>query len=245
MLGIQSNRLWTVSALVATLLAATSAGFAQLDQVHLDLRQAVDLQDPNNVFAAQLYATSDPNDVLIREMAVILTWDPTVLSLIGNDDTGGPGWAMSGFLSHTLNNTFDDGNALYSAWTPFQVDIFATPPGLLVTTFRFDILGDCSHTPLAIVASLDTSDTGVWGFVPGENIVGNLDELRPDWMGPTGDLNCDGSTNSLDIDAFVMAMANPAGYAASYPGCDIEQADCNCDGTINSLDIDPFVTLLN
>ena len=247
MLGIQSNKLWMASALVVTLLAATSAGFAQLDLVNLDLRQTDDLQDPNNVFAARLYATSDPNDVLIRNMDVILTWDPAVLGLIGKDDTGGPGWNPgSGFEGfQPLNDTFDDGNAIYSAYAPIGTDIFATPPGLLVTTFRFDILGDCSYTPLAIVASLDSSETGVWGLIPGENIIGELDELRPDWMGPTGDVNCDGSTNALDIDAFVMAMAYPADYATNYPGCDIEEADCNCDGTINGLDIDPFVMLLN
>ena len=59
-----------------------------------------------------------------------------------------------------------------------------------------------------------------------------------------GDLNCDGSINSLDIDPFVLALTDPAGYAGSFPDCDAILADCNDDGSINSLDIDPFVDLL-
>ena len=63
-----------------------------------------------------------------------------------------------------------------------------------------------------------------------------------------GDLNCDGSINSLDIDAFVLALTStPPGYPeyyAAYPSCDAMLADIDCDGSINSLDIDPFVQCL-
>ena len=63
-----------------------------------------------------------------------------------------------------------------------------------------------------------------------------------------GDLNCDGSVNSLDIDPFVLAMTSApdfTDYYASYPDCDAMLADCNSDGSVNSLDVDPFVGLLN
>ena len=60
----------------------------------------------------------------------------------------------------------------------------------------------------------------------------------------TGDLNCDGTIDANDIDAFVLALINPAGYATTYPGCDINRADCNGDSNIDGLDIDPFVALL-
>ena len=63
-----------------------------------------------------------------------------------------------------------------------------------------------------------------------------------------GDLNCDGSLNSLDIDPFVLALtATPPDYPeyyAAYPDCEVMLADCDNDGSINSLDIDPFVSLL-
>ena len=59
-----------------------------------------------------------------------------------------------------------------------------------------------------------------------------------------GDLNCDGSVNSLDIDAFVLALTAPTDYNTQYPSCELMLADCNGDSTVNSLDIDPFVSVL-
>ena len=63
-----------------------------------------------------------------------------------------------------------------------------------------------------------------------------------------GDLNCDGSINSLDIDPFVLATTSAPSfddYYAEYPDCDAMLADCNEDGSVNSLDVDPFVDLLS
>ena len=59
-----------------------------------------------------------------------------------------------------------------------------------------------------------------------------------------GDLNCSGTVDAFDIDPFVLALTDPAGYAAAYPDCDRMLADCNEDGTVDSFDIDPFVDLL-
>jgi probable HAF family extracellular repeat protein len=58
------------------------------------------------------------------------------------------------------------------------------------------------------------------------------------------DLNCDGAVNNFDIDAFVLALTNPAAYALQFPGCDANNADVNDDGAINNFDIDPFVNCL-
>ena len=62
--------------------------------------------------------------------------------------------------------------------------------------------------------------------------------------GLLGDLNCDGVLNAFDIDPFVLALIDPAGYASAWPDCDIMLADINGDGEINAFDIDPFVELL-
>ena len=59
-----------------------------------------------------------------------------------------------------------------------------------------------------------------------------------------GDMNCDGEVNAFDIDPFVLALADPAGYAAAWPNCDIMNGDVNGDGVVNAFDIDPFVDLL-
>jgi hypothetical protein len=59
-----------------------------------------------------------------------------------------------------------------------------------------------------------------------------------------GDLNCDGAINAFDIDPFVLALIDPAGYAEAFPACDVLNADINEDGVVNAFDIDPFVALL-
>ena len=61
---------------------------------------------------------------------------------------------------------------------------------------------------------------------------------------PMGDLNCDGAVNALDIPALILALLDPAGYAAAYPNCDGDLADLNCDSVVDVLDVDPFVALL-
>ncbi len=59
-----------------------------------------------------------------------------------------------------------------------------------------------------------------------------------------GDINCDGVIDFMDIDAFVLALSDPAGYAAAYPDCNWLSADCNGDGTVDFADINAFVALL-
>ncbi len=59
-----------------------------------------------------------------------------------------------------------------------------------------------------------------------------------------GDMNCDGLLNAFDIDPFVLALTDEAGYEAAYPCCYLNAADINGDGAVNAFDIDPFVELL-
>ena len=60
-------------------------------------------------------------------------------------------------------------------------------------------------------------------------LVNDLDLIvfQPTTATASGDLNCDGSTNSLDIDPFVLALTDPLGYEAAFPACDINNADGN------------------
>ncbi len=60
----------------------------------------------------------------------------------------------------------------------------------------------------------------------------------------TGDVNCDGHVDFYDINPFVLALSDPAGYQAAYPACPIAKADVNHDGHVDFLDINPFVALL-
>jgi hypothetical protein len=62
--------------------------------------------------------------------------------------------------------------------------------------------------------------------------------------GVVGDVNCDGRLDFGDINPFVLALSNPAAYAATFPDCPLSQADCNRDGVVNFGDINPFVARL-
>jgi hypothetical protein len=81
-----------------------------------------------------------------------------------------------------------------------------------------------------------TPDTG--SGLPPVVDMGCYENFRP------GDLDCDGSINTFDIDPFVLALTSPAIYGMAYQRCDLMQADCNADGVVNAFDIDPFVALL-
>jgi hypothetical protein len=59
-----------------------------------------------------------------------------------------------------------------------------------------------------------------------------------------GDLNCDGVVDFDDINPFVLALSDPAAYAAAYPTCNILTGDCDQNGQVDFDDINPFVALL-
>jgi hypothetical protein len=68
--------------------------------------------------------------------------------------------------------------------------------------------------------------------------------LQLDRLGASGDMNCDGAIDAFDIEPFVTAQTDPAGYPQRYPDCHIELADIDGDGEVNAFDIEPFIDLL-
>ncbi len=59
-----------------------------------------------------------------------------------------------------------------------------------------------------------------------------------------GDMNCDGRVDFGDINPYVLALTDPAGYHAQQGFCDTLNGDINGDGYLNFDDINPFVYLL-
>ncbi len=59
-----------------------------------------------------------------------------------------------------------------------------------------------------------------------------------------GDMNCDGVVGFGDINPFVLALTDPAGYDAAYPDCESANGDLNGDGSFGFDDINPFVYVL-
>ncbi len=123
------------------------------------------------------------------------------------------------------------------------VDIgLATPivDPIRVCVFIFESNGDVSNQWLPGLGGgwSNLGETPDMTTVPG-------DQFATVTFHQVGDMNCDGSINNGDIDAFVLAISDAAGYAAAFPDCDIMLADVNADGFVNNGDIDAFVALLS
>jgi hypothetical protein len=59
-----------------------------------------------------------------------------------------------------------------------------------------------------------------------------------------GDMNCDGGVNSADVEGFIQALIDPAGYGASHPGCFAIHGDLDCDGQVSASDVPLLAELL-
>ncbi len=59
-----------------------------------------------------------------------------------------------------------------------------------------------------------------------------------------GDMNCDGVVDGRDVDAFVLAVTDPAAYEATYPDCNRLRGDFNGDGEVSDLDVASFAARL-
>jgi hypothetical protein len=98
------------------------------------------------------------------------------------------------------------------------------PSNPLPTAFRFFTGGGAGSSPAG-------------NFVAWDNL-----HINPPRV--LGDLNCDTFVNFGDINPFVLALTDPAGYATVFPDCDIMNGDINEDCGVNFGDINPFVALL-
>jgi hypothetical protein len=119
-------------------------------------------------------------------------------------------------------------NALISesAWS-FQTYAVPAADHQATVYFRWSI----GPTDVSITyPGWNIDDVEIWGVVP--------------HGGLTGDLNCDGVVSFADINPFVLALTNPAAYAAQFPSCNIMNGDINGDGSVGFGDINPFVNLL-
>jgi hypothetical protein len=108
------------------------------------------------------------------------------------------------------------------------------------TTFTYNIgtdgEGEFDYYDLVFVVAGKYADTGEL-FYSEQHFY-----LQTTWL--AGDMNCDGQVNGYDIDPFVQALTDPAGFRGEFPDCSADNADINHDGSIDGLDIDPFVRLL-
>jgi hypothetical protein len=216
--------------------------------------QGVTEECATHTLGIDLYAISDSEESQsISAMDVILSWDAAVLQLTGVDSDGPYPyqWLFSGFTNDSgldgLNNTWTDGNALYTAMAQLGGGpAWAPPDGLLVTRFLFRKLHVGDPTLVSILDSFgDYTHTVVYdGLIPGLDVTGTLTPVTV-LPSATGDTNCSGAVGFDDINPFVQMLANPEQWIETHPDCNFYNGDINCDGTVDFQDINPFVALLS
>jgi len=164
--------------LVGGLLVVAPESHALID---LEWRLACQSVTPGAPVEIDLYAVSDdPTDQSIAAIDVIIIWDIDVMQLTGVNDNGPYSWTFSGFPDDSnldgLNDSWDDGNAFYSAYAQLGVPAYATPEGLLVTTFQFSTTAQPGFTWLRIPREVGQySSSRVFdGEVPGLEVQGTL-----------------------------------------------------------------------
>ena len=112
-----------------------------------------------------------------------------------------------------------------------------------IRTYRH-ILRSFEKKPIIVPLTFSsTQENWIWQLFIGDGN-GNLVALERVQTFVCADTNCDGVVDTADIDAFVLALVNPAGYAAAYPDCDLMTADLNGDGSVDTADIDGFVAAI-
>ncbi|MGE0479993.1 MAG: hypothetical protein AB7Q17_05920 [Phycisphaerae bacterium] len=124
-----------------------------------------------------------------------------------------------------------DAAGLILATTPFEIGVPANPVRWGLTyTLGFDANAPPHNADVALALHAPGPAATLAAALP-----------APRAPATPADLNCDGATNNFDIDPFVLALADPAAYAAAYPACNVLNADINADGLVNNFDIEPFV----
>jgi hypothetical protein len=139
-----------------------------------------------------------------------------------------PGYDVAAVLA---NGTAIDQPEQAPAWQPRTADLTAFGGQTITLEWWFDTVDDWYNDyPGWQVDEVEVSAT----------------QLECDFTLPfvPGDVNCDGAVDAFDIDPFVLALTDPAGYDAAQPDCTRHLADTNGDGRVDAFDIDPFVKLL-
>lgn len=128
-----------------------------------------------------------------------------------------------------------------------------SPSGMectLLTRRPFDYLDNMDWTFMSRAFWGEESD-GTWTLIARDLSAGSAGRLlhwRLTVRGthvnlPKGDMNTNGEVTADDAADFSLAIHDPDGYRAKYPGIDpIVMGDMDADGTLNGFDIIPFLS---
>jgi hypothetical protein len=167
-------------------------------------------------------------------------------SASGSDCCGGQVEDRSAGV-YELQITTDDNPGPGSTWTTLATLDYKgsddlIPGGDFTSHFRHEY-------EVSIEGGDPITATGVRVLVPATGIGGGtaIDEIEVYNGGVSkilGDMNGDGQVDPSDIDGFVQALVDPAGYATETGMDPVVNGDINGDGMLNVFDIELFVALL-
>lgn len=230
-----------------TLIAALAVPAVAPATINLEWRPETQIVLAGGIVDIGLYAVSDDPemDQYILAMDIILNWDSDSLELVGVDNNGPYDWLFSGFPVGDvdgLNETFLDGDALYTALGQLGAGAWATPEGLLVTTFQFSALAETPGTTLTIPEDAGSyTHTAIWGS-PGVDVHGTLGSAMVTIVQPcsptVGDVNGDKVYDMADIAAAVQVL-----LGIDTDPDHVIAVDANCDEAADGLDLQPLVDL--
>jgi hypothetical protein len=165
-----------------------------------------------------------------------ISGDPLFVDPNGPDNDPNT-WADNDFRLSAGSPCIDAGSNVDPPRDTFDLDA----DGCVTEPVPVDLDGyaryvDDPNTPDTGLGTAPLVDMGAYEFGAAPAVPG----------GPcAADLNCDGVINFDDINAFVLALSDPAAYHAAFPNCFLIAGDSNNDGIVNFDDIDPFVALLS
>lgn len=180
-----NNRIIVLAFLIITLL--TKPILAIL--VDLEFRVISANNHEGQIIEIDLFAISNSDISLsIAAIEIVLNWDQSRLLLLDHKDPceqspcpkGTFDWSNSDFPDDSnaegLNDTFDDGQALYRAFSSFDAELQApvSSEGLWVTTLRFRSVGEGLATIDLLGDDTFEAQTGVIGGSPVTDITGFL-----------------------------------------------------------------------
>ncbi|MBK8914407.1 MAG: hypothetical protein IPM64_07355 [Phycisphaerales bacterium] len=205
-------------------------------------------------------ASAMPAAAAVPRCGTVEVWDLSGLPLLPfGGEVLGASTIEGTIVGTTVNVTFRADEPFSAADFAFQMVI---PVSQIAEFVSFSFWGQELGWSGAGVFSAELTTDAFNGFVsPGDQpfftwfavmantnfeggpIRGELLDLRYSFRFdhcPRGDMNCDGAVNNFDIDPFVLALIDPAGYAAAFPDC-TPSGDMNNDSRFDNFDIDPFV----
>lgn len=192
-----------------------------------------DAVDPGYVYRFETSGTARGTSGLLQ----VLFPNPTPLSQIFETLQPGSSAALvgeaynpAGTLPLIVNSqTLDQQSTILGTSVRVVVTITA---GIDANHYGFFSLTDVQMLPTTGVFRL-----GAMQIVTGSTTITRIPAIA-------GDMNWDGVVNLFDIDPFVLALVDPAGYETLYGHPPLYAGDIDRDGVFTNFDIDPFVALL-